>query len=154
MSKTSIELVREFHETFGHPISAIPCIPPDSRTKFRWHFLAEECEEGEQACRDGDLEELADSLCDLQYVLDGFFLEAGLASKKDELLAEVHRSNMSKSCSTEEEAAETVSRLKTNYANVDFYYEQVKGRFIVYRLSDNKVMKSYLYSKPDLKPIL
>jgi predicted HAD superfamily Cof-like phosphohydrolase len=40
--------------------------------------------------------EIADALCDLQYVLSGAILEFGFGGKFKSLFEEVHRSNMSK----------------------------------------------------------
>lgn len=43
---------------------------------------------------------LLQKVCDLQYLLDGAFLEAGLQRHKQPALAEIHRANMSKIGST------------------------------------------------------
>ena len=44
----------------------------------------------------GDIVEVLDALCDIQYVLDGNFLEFGLHKLKHAAFSEVHASNMSK----------------------------------------------------------
>ena len=56
---------------------------------------------------------------------------------------------MSKSCSTEEEAMETVTVRSKEQAE-PCHYEKVEERYIVYRSRDRKVMKSINYYKPDL----
>ena len=56
---------------------------------------------------------------------------------------------MSKSCSTKEEAMETVT-LRSKEQNESCHFEQVKDRFVVYRTRDRKVMKSINYYRPDL----
>ena len=62
---------------------------------------------------------------------------------------EVQASNLSKSCSTEEEAVETVS-VRSKEQNEPCHYEKVGERYVVYRTRDRKVMKSINYFKPDL----
>ena len=59
-------------------------------------------------------------------------------------------SNMSKSCATEEEAQETV-KIRSEEKGHPCHYEKVGERWVAYRSSDNKVMKSINYFKPNLK---
>ena len=44
---SSINLVKEFHETFNHPIASQPSIPEPETIKFRIEFIKEESEETE-----------------------------------------------------------------------------------------------------------
>jgi hypothetical protein len=97
--------------------------------------------------------EVADALCDIQYVLSGAVLEFGLGEKFRELFDEVQRSNMSKSCSTKEEAEATV-RYYDEERGVNCFYREVDGHFLVYRTDDNKTLKSINYSPANLKRIL
>jgi predicted HAD superfamily Cof-like phosphohydrolase len=145
--------VAEFHTTFKHPIEKEPVIPPEDRCKLRVALLAEELRELEVAIRDKDIVEVADALCDLQYVLSGAILEFGLGEKFKALFDEVQRSNMSKSCKTREEAEATVKYYKEE-KDTDCHYEESDGHFLVYRTADNKTLKSIYYSPADLKKIL
>lgn len=63
---------------------------------MRLAILEEEVAELRAAAQVGDMVEVLDALCDIQYVLDGTFLEFGLHKLKDRAMAEVHASNMSK----------------------------------------------------------
>ncbi len=63
---------------------------------MRISILEEEVQELREAVAAGDLVEVLDALCDIQYVLDGTFLEFGMHGVKTEAVAEVHASNMSK----------------------------------------------------------
>lgn len=146
----TIELVKEFHEVFGHPIGTTPHIPDEGTVDFRVGFIKEELNELLAAFASDDLVEFADGLGDIQYVLDGFFLNAGLADKKEAIMAEIHRSNMSKVCQNADEAQVTIDSMP----GVDCYFKIVGRYWIVYRSADNKVMKSINYSKPDLKSII
>ena len=57
---------------------------------------------------------------------------------------------MSKSCATLEEAKETV-RVRSKEKGHPCHWEKIGDRYIVYRSSDRKVMKSINYFAPNLK---
>jgi predicted HAD superfamily Cof-like phosphohydrolase len=149
----SLNLVAEFHRTFKHPILDKPALPSEDRSRLRVALLAEELKELEVAILEKDLVEVADALCDLQYVLAGAILEFGLAGKFGELFAEVQRSNMSKTCATEEEAQKTVDHYKQK-EGVECYYQASDGKYLVFRKADNKTIKSIAYSPADLQGIV
>ncbi|HEY8931162.1 MAG TPA: nucleoside triphosphate pyrophosphohydrolase family protein [Mucilaginibacter sp.] len=149
----SLNQVAEFHSTFKHPIVEKPAIPSKERAALRISLLAEELKELQQAVDDNDLVEVADALCDLQYVLSGAILEFGLAEKFKELFDEVHRSNMSKACKTVDEAEQTIAHYK-NRDNTESYHKEIDGLFLVYRSGDHKTLKSINYSPAALREIL
>ena len=145
--------VAEFHQTFMHPIVAEPALPNGNRSQLRIALLAEELKELQEAVANNDLVEVSDALCDLQYVLAGAVLEFGLGAKFKALFDEVHRSNMSKACKTIAEAEATIVHYKKQN-DVDAYYKELEGLYLVYRTSDNKTLKSINYSPADLESIL
>jgi predicted HAD superfamily Cof-like phosphohydrolase len=149
-SLTSVAL---FHKTFQHPILETPQIPSPARCELRVSLLSEELKELEDAIKDNNLVEIADALCDLQYVLSGAVLEFGLKDKFSELFDEVQRSNMSKACNTKEEAEATMQHF-LDKDGTESYYEEKEGLFLVYRKSDNKTLKSINYSPANLIEIL
>lgn len=144
--------VAEFHKTFQHPILDTPQIPSENRCKLRVSLIAEELKELEEAIQAKDLVEIADALCDIQYVLSGAVLEFGLSDKFNALFEEVQRSNMSKACINEEEAIATQEHYKAK--GVDSYYKEIDGKFLVFRQGDDKTLKSINYSPADLKSIV
>lgn len=149
----SLNQVAQFHQTFGAPILAEPTIPSPERCGLRVSLLAEELDELKEAIAANDLVEIADALCDLQYVLSGAVLEFGLGEKFVDLFNEVQRSNMSKACQSLEEAKYTVKF----YQDKDGTEAEIKeehGVWKVFRKSDNKVLKSINYSPADLVSIL
>lgn len=148
----SLSAVALFHETFKHPVLENPAIPSESRCKLRVSLLAEELKELEEAIQDKDLVEIADALCDLQYVLSGAILEFGLGEKFKDLFDEVQRSNMSKACKTEAEAKATVAHYKLK--GTECFYEKEGDLFLVFRNGDRKTLKSVQYSPADLRGIL
>lgn len=91
---TPFEMVKEFHVTYGLPIATSPGHPPKERIKLRRDLISEEYWEYDRAVENGDLVNLAQELADILYVTYGTALEYGIPL--DEVIAEVHASNMSK----------------------------------------------------------
>ena len=77
----------------------------------------------------------------------------GLKGKVWKAYQEVQASNMSKSCATIEEAKETV-KVRSEEKGHDCHWEKIGNRYVVYRSSDRKVMKSINYFAPDLNQFL
>lgn len=145
--------VAAFHRTFKHPILDTPQIPDKKRCELRISLIAEELKELEEAIANDDLVEVADALCDIQYVLSGAVLEFGMGERFKTLFDEVQRSNMSKACETEEEAKATVAHYQKEKWT-ECYYEEADGKWLVYRTEDKKTLKSVNYSPADLKSIV
>ncbi len=149
----ALNQVAEFHKTFKHPILPEPTIPSEERCALRVSLIAEELKELQEAIADNDMVEIADALCDIQYVLSGAVLEFGLGDKFPALFNEVQRSNMSKTCKSKEEAEATMRHYKET-KGVDSYMKQEGDVYLVYREGDHKTLKSINYSPADLKSIL
>ena len=124
---STIEMVEEFHITFGHPVNDIPNVRDMKLNELRVNLIEEELNELKDALIAMDPAEAFDALCDLQYVLDGAFLALGFHNMKQEGVAEVHASNMSK------------------------LGDDGKP---IYREEDGKVLKGPNYRKPDLRVVL
>jgi len=151
MNKT-LQNVKEFHATFGHPVVENPSIPSKERCELRVRLIQEELDELKEAIEQGDLVECADAFADLQYVLNGAVLEFGLGNKFDELFQEVQSSNMSKACDSEEVAIETQSHYSAK--GISTVITQVGLKWVVSRTSDNKILKNVYYHETALEPIL
>lgn len=121
-----IKSVEEFHNVFkiGNA-DAVKLIEEKDYT-LRYNLIKEENEEYLDACKNGDIVEIADALGDQLYILFGTILKHGLEHKIEEVYDEIHRSNMSK---LDEQGSP------------------------IYR-EDGKVLKSALYFRPDIKKIL
>ena len=142
--------VEQFNATFGKPNNYEPTIPEKKEWQFVYDFVLEELEEYRQACENGDIVEVLDALCDIAYVsLGNGTMLHGLKDKIWPAYQEVQASNMSKACTTEEEAMETIA-VRSKEQNEDCHWEKVDDMYIVYRTRDRKVMKSLNYFKPDL----
>ena len=149
----SLNQVAQFHHTFGAPVVAQPAIPAIERCNLRVSLLAEELDELKEAITANDLVEIADALCDLQYVLSGAVLEFGMGERFVDLFNEVQRSNMSKACQSLEEAEYTV-KFYQDKDGTEAEIKEENGLWKVYRKSDNKVLKSINYSPADLVSLL
>lgn len=122
-----IDSVREFHEVFQiGSLDAPEGHVPEREYTLRYNLMKEENEEYLEACKRGDLVEIADALGDKMYILFGSILKHGLQHKIGDIFDEIHRSNMSKL----DENGKPVFR------------------------EDGKIMKSERYFKPDIKGVL
>lgn len=149
----ALDAVAKFHDTFNAPVLETAQIPAKDRCDLRISLLQEELNELKEAIENNDLIEVADALCDLQYVLSGAIHEFGMGQKFKTLFDEVQRSNMSKVCKTKAEAEATVAHYEKKDGTKSTIHP--KGdEFLVFRTPDNKVLKSVAYSPANLKSIL
>ena len=122
-----IKHVEKFHDVFRIGNRYEPtAVVPENEYMLRYNLIKEENEEYLEACKNGDIVEIADALGDQLYILFGTILRHGLQHKIEEVFDEIQRSNMSK--------------LDEN--GLPIFRE------------DGKIMKSNLYFKPDIKKIL
>lgn len=125
--KKQIDHVAEFHDVFQIGNESSPKVDVGSEVyMLRYNLMKEENDEYLDACRQGDLVEVADALGDQLYILCGTILKHGLQYKIEEVFDEIQRSNMSK--------------LDSN------------GRPIF--REDGKILKGQNYFKPNIKKIL
>lgn len=125
--KKQIDCVAEFHDLFqiGNEESPKAKVGEDVYN-LRYRLMNEENEEYLDACKEGDLVEIADALGDQLYILCGTILKHGLQFKIEEVFEEIQRSNMS----------------KLDAAGKPIFRE------------DGKILKGENYFKPDIKSIL
>tara|TARA_B100000242_G_scaffold190485_1_gene137159 strand:+ start:2106 stop:2495 length:390 start_codon:yes stop_codon:yes gene_type:complete len=125
--KKQIDHVAEFHDVFQIGNESSPKVDVGSEVyMLRYNLMREENDEYLDACRQGDLVEVADALGDQLYILCGTILKHGLQHKIEEVFDEIQRSNMSK--------------LDSN-GNPIFR-------------EDGKILKGQNYFKPNIKQIL
>lgn len=148
-----LEKVKCFHEMFNAPVLETPQIPSKKRCDLRISLISEELDEMKEAIENGDVVEVADALGDLMVVLCGSILEFGMGDKFNEIFENIHNSNMSKACRSQQEALETLSYYKQK-DGTEGRYEEINGKYIVYRSVDNKVLKSVGYSPASLEDII
>ena len=91
---SNFQSVKKFMKTFGQEVKSKAEFPNDKIEKLRYELIKEELEELNQAIKDKNLKEVADSLTDILYVTYGAGHAFGI--DLDECFNEVQRSNMSK----------------------------------------------------------
>lgn len=92
-----LQAVQLFHEAFGLGVLNEPTADlTTDKNMLRYKLMREENEEYLEAAQNNDLEEVADALGDMLYILCGTILEHGMQHKIDEVFEEIQRSNMSK----------------------------------------------------------
>jgi predicted HAD superfamily Cof-like phosphohydrolase len=121
-----IKSVEEFHNVFQIGNSSEIKLIDERDYTLRYNLIKEENEEYLDACKKGDIIEIADALGDQLYILFGTILKHGLQHKIEEVYDEIHRSNMSKL----DENGQPIFR------------------------EDGKILKSNLYFRPDIKKVL
>ncbi len=95
--KKQIDHVAKFHNVFqiGNELEPIALVG-ESTYNLRYNLMKEENDEYLDACKNGDLVEIADALGDQLYILCGTILKHGLQNKIEEVFDEIQKSNMSK----------------------------------------------------------
>jgi len=94
---SKISAVQHFHEVFGIGNGDRPTADlGEDGFMLRYNLMREENEEYLEACRKGDLVEIADALGDMMYILFGTICKHGLQQQMADVFDEIHRSNMSK----------------------------------------------------------
>jgi predicted HAD superfamily Cof-like phosphohydrolase len=121
-----IRSVAEFHEVFRIGNAEEIRLIEEKDYMLRHALIQEENDEYLDACRSGNIVEIADALGDQLYILFGTILKHGLQHKIEEVYDEIHRSNMSKL----DENGEPIFR------------------------EDGKVLKSNRYFRPDIASII
>ena len=98
-------------------------------------------------------EEAKDAIADVEVVLHNFTYSLDLADEYQQHFDKVMESNESKYCSNEDDAIESVRLYKEgNHPDkkgevIEADYKKEDNLFVVFRKSDNKILKSYKYSK-------
>lgn len=145
-----IAKVKDFNDASGCPNPTNPTIPDADRVKLRLGLIQEELNEIFDAIAKNDIIGVADGFGDLQYVVSGAILEFGLDKLFPTIFNGIHQSNMSKFCFTEKEAIDTV-KWYAETQNLEVFYRIVNHLYVIYRVSDNKVLKSINYTPVNLQ---
>lgn len=147
-----VDEVIEFNKTFGKLVNETPTIASEKDMSFIVEMIEEETKEFIDACKEKNIVEILDAYFDLQYFISNIITSCGLRDKVLKGFNEVHLSNLSKACNTEEEAEQTAT-VRSKETNEPHHWEIVNGKYIVYRSRDKKVAKNLNYFKPNLKKL-
>lgn len=150
--------VIEFHKSIGYTGPDAPSLPDPERSFMRIRLIREELKELEEAIESGDISQVAKELADLKYVVFGGDIDFGFIGRvdqfttlADEIFAEVHRSNMTKTLATMQEAEQEAARFREDGIICDV--RQIGDRFAVIR-EDGKLLKPSFYESADIDSVL
>ena len=143
--------VEEFNVVMGMDLQNRSTPTIDNKdAEFVINFIQEALDELREAVEQENIQEILDAILNITYVgLGNGAMVFGLKDKIWEAYQEVQASNLSKICTTLEEAEETV-KVRSEQQGEPCHYEEVGENYVVYRTSDKKVMKSVNYFRPDL----
>jgi len=152
---SNFDKVGEFHRVFGHPQYTTPQLKVfdtnPELVKLRIALIQEELDELKEACENKDMVEVADALSDILYVTYGAGHAFGI--NLDKTFDEVQRSNMTKTCTSVEDAMESVQKYKldTRYESPSYRKSDCGKFYVVYDKQSGKILKNHKYSVPELK---
>tara|TARA_Y100000389_G_scaffold203848_1_gene253737 strand:+ start:2711 stop:3298 length:588 start_codon:yes stop_codon:yes gene_type:complete len=153
--KTNFEKVSNFNNVAG--VTKLENITPvivESNKELvnqMYSLIDEETKELREAIDNNDVVEIRDALADILYVTYGMGFRLGI--KMDSDFEIVHSSNMSKFCTTENEAKQTVEKYLNKYTTGDStydspYYEKIPNNnlWVIRNRSTGKVLKNINYT--------
>ena len=153
--KTNFEKVSNFNSVAG--VATLNDVTPEvvksnkELVNQMYSLIEEETKELREAIDNNDVVEIRDALADILYVTYGMGYRLGI--KMDEDFNIVHSSNMSKFCTSEEEARQTVESYKAKYeagtSPYDTpYYEKIPNAnlWVIRNRSTGKVLKNINYT--------
>lgn len=161
-----VETIESWRKIFNLPVRTTPAVPLDKKEiMLALNLIEEECTELEEAIiarlkktdietatvddwvkNDISIDEVADAVADILFVVVQMANIFGL--NVHEIVNKVYESNMSKLCTTEEEALESIEMYKDG--GIPAFYEKLSDdKFIIKRMGDNKVLKGCNFFTPD-----
>lgn len=153
MAKLSnFQKILEFNKAFGvssHDKPQLDIFDKDPKlVQYRLSLILEEVKELQESIEQKDFVECIDALADIMYVTLGAFTAIGIDA--DAAFDLVHKSNMTKLCTSEEEAQQTVQWYKDNeshrYDSPDYRKSDDNIHWVVYNKSTKKILKNINYS--------
>jgi predicted HAD superfamily Cof-like phosphohydrolase len=151
---TNFEKVRQFHKVFGlldtDKLQTNVFTDKPELVKLRLDLIKEEVTELEEAMKNHDMTEVIDALSDILYVVYGAGASFGI--DLDKTFDIVHKSNMSKSCKSEEQAIRSVENYvklygenKCSYDSPAYRYDKENDLYVIYNKSTGKILKNIDY---------
>ena len=160
MYQTDFQKIIEFNNAFGvttHTTPQLNLFDKDPKlVAYRLALVQEEFDELQEAIKTKDFIEVLDALCDIQYVVLGFYTAIGLDA--DRAFDIVHKSNMSKLCKTEQEAHESVNiyleERPQRYDSPAYRKADDNVHWVVYNQNTKKILKSHKYTPANFDSLM
>jgi hypothetical protein len=160
-NQTNFEKVVDFNTQFGVKIHSThrPEIfdSEPNNVEFAMKLIREEMRELEEAVKTKDYVETVDALADILYVVYGMGTRIGV--NMDQVFDIVHQNNMSKLCSSEEDAKASVeyylaNKEKLGYDSPSYRLAEDGKHYVVYNQTTKKVLKSIKWQPVDLSFVM
>ena len=162
---TNFEKVIEFNKCFGVQVADTVqkniCMENPNLTRLRLGLILEEVKELRNAHTNNDFVEIVDAMADILYVVYGMGASYGVPL--DKAFDIVHKSNMSKLCTTEQEAIDTVQWYHDQYSRGLCPYDSPEYRkgdyknqqfWVVYNANTGKILKNINYKAANFQSLL
>ena len=157
---SNFKKILEFNKAFGvstHVTPQYDIFDKDQKLiNYRLSLILEEVQELKDSIEQKNLVECVDALADIMYVTLGAFTAIGVNA--DDAFALVHDSNMSKLCSSEDEAIQTVEWYKKNesqrYDSPNYRRSDDGVHWVVYNESTKKILKNINYEPVSFNDIM
>lgn len=158
---TNFQMVTEFNTVLGQGVAPHAQVPELKQCRLRLALIKEEAQTELSAAFDQrNLLAIADAIGDSLVVVYGAANDCGLDA--DAIMREVHRSNMSKLCNSEEEAHFAVQQYRAGNGfhgkhepiNAMYRASAIPGKFIVFNGDDGKTLKGPGFTEPNLEPVV
>jgi phosphoribosyl-ATP pyrophosphohydrolase len=137
---------------------SVPTFMSPTEKNLHINLVQEEVAELLTAVQNNDMVEICDGVADSLWVITQLAMLHGI--NVNEVIRECLNSNMSKFCSTEQEAIDTIEAYHNGThpnkegVSISVYYEQRGDKWIVLRVKDDKVMKSINFKQPNFLHII
>ena len=141
------EKVKEFQQLFD----TISDVPNFDNMELRIKLLQEELDELKEAFLEGDLVEIADAYGDILFLTVGGVYKNGFASNFESIFDEICDSNLSKADDTMCDALKTRDKYLEQDVKTYFKLNPNFNKYVTFRQSDHKVLKSYKYTAVSLE---
>lgn len=152
-----VDMVTVWLDRLGIEKPSQPTFMSPTEKELHINLVQEEVAELLTAVQNDDMTEICDGLFDSLWVITQIGMLHGI--NINQVIHEGMKSNMSKFCTSEQEAIDTVEAYHNGVhpdkmgVSISVYYEQKGDKWIVYRLKDDKVMKSINFKQPDFSQI-
>lgn len=144
MTTDTLDKILQWRRDFELPVRETITFPDEAEQKLSTNLIKEELAEYTQAWRRDDMAQIADACGDLLFVVMQAIAIHGLDVKR--VVDTVLESNYTKLCDTQWEAE---GFIHANYYGEAYAKQMRNGKWGIFRLSDNKLLKGPHFKEPD-----
>lgn len=148
----NINRVEKFQKVIGMETLESPGLLANNKIDLRINNIKKEIENLENAAYIGNLRQVLRALVDIQNQLHGAVLDFGMKDIFEQAAQQVHNGNMSMFCKSTASARESVNRYLDR--GVEAHYKKIGDYHIIFRASDNMVLRGMHFYEPRLRKLI